>query len=57
MMTIIETARVLLAQDKKGVTAIEYALIAGVLVAGIGVAFTALTGSLNTFFSGISFSS
>lgn len=37
-------------QDRKGVTALEYALVAAVLVTIIGYAFTSLGTSLNTAF-------
>lgn len=39
--------------DEEGVTALEYAILAALLVAGLALAFGALTGGLNTFFAGI----
>ena len=43
----------LVLKDRRGVTAVEYAVIAGVLVASIGAAFTALGTTLKTFFTGL----
>jgi Flp pilus assembly pilin Flp len=45
----------LLRADKRGVTAVEYAVIAGTLVAGIGAAFVALGTNLTTWFTGFTF--
>jgi Flp pilus assembly pilin Flp len=42
-----------LLKDRRGVTAVEYAVIAGVVVVGIASAFTALGGKLTTFFNGL----
>jgi Flp pilus assembly pilin Flp len=39
--------------DQRGVTAVEYALVAGALVAGIALAIGALTGTLQTFFTNL----
>lgn len=39
--------------DRRAVTALEYGLIAGVIVATIAVGFTFLANSLSTKFSGI----
>ncbi len=50
----IKLAAVVLKRDQSGVTAVEYALIAGALVLGIAVAFEALTGKLQTYFSSLS---
>jgi Flp pilus assembly pilin Flp len=47
--------RGVLQSDRRGVTAVEYALVAGALVAGIAVAFTALTGNLKTYLGGLTF--
>ena len=41
--------------DQRGVTAIEYGLIAGVLATGLAVAFTALTGELQNALSAVVF--
>jgi Flp pilus assembly pilin Flp len=43
-----------LAFDRKGVTAVEYAVIVGVLVAVIATAFGVLGGNLNTVIAGLS---
>jgi Flp pilus assembly pilin Flp len=56
MIEYAKSAAIVLNGDRRGVTAVEYALIAGVLVAGIALAFGALTGNLKTFLSGIGFS-
>ena len=44
-----------LAADRRGVTAMEYGLIAGVLAVGLATAFTALTGRLTNAFNALSF--
>ncbi len=44
-----------LAADRRGVTAMEYGLIAGVLAVGLATAFTALSGRLTTAFNALSF--
>ena len=41
--------------DRRGVTAMEYGLIAGVLAVGIATAFTALSGKLSTSFTALKF--
>ena len=41
--------------DRRGVTAVEYAVIAGVMVAGVGVAFTTLGTTLATWFQNFAF--
>ncbi len=45
---MLDTILRLLKTDRRGVTAVEYAIIAGVLGAIIVTAFTALGGSLST---------
>lgn len=40
-------------KDEEGATAIEYALIAGIIAVAVIAAFTALGGSLKTFFADI----
>jgi len=40
--------------DEEGVTTLEYAILAALLVAGLGVVVTALTGGLKSFFETIS---
>ena len=41
--------------DRRGVTAMEYGLIAGVLAVGLATAFTALTGRLTNAFNALAF--
>ena len=41
--------------DRRGVTAMEYGLIAGVLAVGIATAFTALSGKLSASFTALRF--
>ena len=40
-------------RDEEGATAIEYAVIAGVMAVGVVTAMGALTGGLKEFFDGI----
>jgi Flp pilus assembly pilin Flp len=56
MIEMMKTALVIVKGDKRGVTAVEYALVAGALVAGIALAIGALTSNLKTYLGGISFS-
>lgn len=42
-----------LKMDRRAVTALEYGLIAGVLVATVAVGFNTLSGNLSTKFSGV----
>ena len=56
--SIVESCRFALAVvrgDVRGVTAVEYALIAGALVLGIAGAFSVLTGKLSNYFGSMSF--
>jgi pilus assembly protein Flp/PilA len=41
--------------DRRGVTAMEYGLIAGILAVGLATAFTALSGRLTTAFNALNF--
>ena len=41
--------------DRRGVTAMEYGLIAGVLAVGLVTAFTSLTGRLTNAFNALNF--
>ena len=41
--------------DRRGVTAMEYGLIAGVLAVGLATAFNALSGRLTTAFNALAF--
>ena len=41
--------------DRRGVTAMEYGLIAGVLAVGLATAFTALSGKLTAAFGALNF--
>jgi len=43
------------AADRRGVTAMEYGLIAGVLAVGLATAFTALSGKLTNAFNALNF--
>lgn len=52
MLEAFKTLKVL-ASDRKGVTAVEYAVIAGVICLSLAAAFTALTVKLNGFFNGL----
>ena len=54
MTTIFQIAKSAIA-DRRGVTAMEYGLIAGVLAVGLVTAFTALTGRLTNAFNALSF--
>jgi pilus assembly protein Flp/PilA len=54
-MTFILRALHTLRTDRRGVTAMEYGLIAGVLALGLATAFTALTGRLTTALSALNF--
>ena len=45
-----------IANDRKGVTAMEYGLIAGVIAVGLATAFAALRDKITGALSGISFS-
>ena len=45
----------MLRADKRGVTAVEYAVVAGVVVVAFGAGFTALGASLTTFLTGLKF--
>lgn len=53
MFETFKTCWTMLRADKRGVTAVEYAVIAGVLVTVIATAFTTLGTSLDTYFSGL----
>jgi pilus assembly protein Flp/PilA len=54
-MIMIEYAKAWLSlkTDRRGVTALEYGLIAGLIVATIAVGFSLLANDLSTKFSGI----
>lgn len=54
-MTTILRAVHALCRDRRGVTAMEYGLIAGVIAVGLATAFTALTGRLTTAFNALNF--
>jgi pilus assembly protein Flp/PilA len=41
--------------DRRGVTAMEYGLIAGILAVGLATAFTALSGRLTNAFNALNF--
>ncbi len=55
---MIDTLKILasaLKNDRRGVTAVEYALVAGALVGGIAIAFAGLTTNLKTYLSSLAF--
>ena len=54
MMHILKIAKNVVA-DRRGVTAMEYGLIAGVLAVGLASAFGALTGRLTNAFNALAF--
>jgi len=54
-MTTIVSMLAAIRADRRGVTAMEYGLIAGVLALGLATAFTALTGRLTTAFNALNF--
>ena len=54
MLAIFKIAKNVVA-DRRGVTAMEYGLIAGVLAVGIATAFTALSGKLSASFTALKF--
>ena len=54
MTTIIQIATSAIA-DRRGVTAMEYGLIAGLLAVGLATAFTALSGRLTAAFNALTF--
>ena len=54
MLAIFKIAKNVVA-DRRGVTAMEYGLIAGVLAVGLAAAFTALSGTLTVAFNALNF--
>jgi len=54
-MTTIFTIAKNIVSDRRGVTAMEYGLIAGVLAVGLAAAFNALSGRLTTAFNALVF--
>ena len=54
MQAIFKIAKNVVA-DRRGVTAMEYGLIAGVLAVGLAAAFTALSGKLTAAFTALTF--
>jgi len=54
MYEMIKANLVALKGDRRGVTAVEYAVIAGVMVVGVAAAFTAFGSKLQTYLSGLS---
>jgi Flp pilus assembly pilin Flp len=55
MLEILKIYWTLLRTDRRGVTAVEYAVIAGVLVTAVATAFTTLGTRLESFFNGLTF--
>lgn len=56
MFDLVKFASKAVAADRKGVTALEYALIAAAVVTVVIVAYRAMFGRLSTFMTGINFS-
>ena len=54
MMTALKIVKSAIA-DRRGVTAMEYGLIAGVLAVGLATAVTALSGRLTNAFHALAF--
>ena len=54
MMTALKIVKSVIA-DRRGVTAMEYGLIAGVLAVGLSSAFLALSGKLTAAFNALKF--
>jgi pilus assembly protein Flp/PilA len=54
MSTCLQLARSVVA-DRRGVTAMEYGLIAGILAVGLAAAFTALSDRLEAAFAALTF--
>jgi Flp pilus assembly pilin Flp len=52
--TVLQTAIMAMA-DRRGVTALEYGIIAAVLAIGLAASFTALTGRLSAALSALVF--
>jgi Flp pilus assembly pilin Flp len=55
MFETIRACWMTLRADQRGVTAVEYAVIAGIVVVTFGLGFTALGGTLTAFLTGIAF--
>jgi Flp pilus assembly pilin Flp len=55
MIESFKLATAILRGDRRGVTAVEYALVAGALVAGLSVAFGTLTTKLSTYLGSLTF--
>ncbi|HTB46593.1 MAG TPA: Flp family type IVb pilin [Acetobacteraceae bacterium] len=53
MFKAMRTCWMTLRADQRGVTAVEYAVVAGIVVLTFGLAFTALGTSLTTFLTGL----
>ncbi len=55
MLQSLKTGWALLQADKRGVTAVEYAVIAAVIVGTVATAFGTLGTKISTLMSGIAF--
>jgi Flp pilus assembly pilin Flp len=55
MLTIITTIAKNVVADRRGVTTMEYGLIAGVLAVGIATAFSSLSGRLQNVLNSLTF--
>jgi len=54
MYEMSKTGLAALRTDRRGVTAVEYAVIAGVLVVAVAAAFTAFGSTIMTYLTGLS---
>jgi len=54
MLQKLKKSAASLLTDRSGVTAVEYAVIAGVVVVSVAAAFNALGTTLKAFFTGLS---
>ncbi len=55
MAQIVKTAVQILRNDTRGVTAVEYAIVAGALITALAGVFAALGTNLTTYLSGLTF--
>jgi Flp pilus assembly pilin Flp len=53
MFEAMRTCWMTLRADQRGVTAVEYTVIAGIVVATFGIGFTALSTTLTAYLSGL----
>jgi Flp pilus assembly pilin Flp len=55
MVDVFKRAAKTMLGDQRGVTAVEYALIAGALVVGLSYAFSSLTSKLSAYLGSLTF--